>query len=46
MTTLKGGIASYEDMKARTMAVARAERRISPDEPKTWLPSKALARGE
>jgi hypothetical protein len=28
MTTLKVGIASYEAMKARTMAVARGERRI------------------
>ena len=28
MTTLKIGIASYEEMKARTMAVARRERRI------------------
>jgi predicted transcriptional regulator len=27
MTTLKVGIASYEEMKARTMAVARGERR-------------------
>ena len=27
MTTLKVGIASYEDMKARTMAVARGEPR-------------------
>jgi predicted transcriptional regulator len=26
MTTLKVGVASYEDMKARTMAVARGER--------------------
>jgi len=34
MTTLKVGIASYEDMKARTMAVARGEHRIAPDEPK------------
>jgi predicted transcriptional regulator len=39
MTTLKVGIASYEDMKARTMAIARGERRISPDEPKTWFTS-------
>ncbi len=31
MTTLKVGIASYEDMKARTMAVARGERHIAPD---------------
>ncbi len=39
MTTLKVGIASYEDMKARTMTVARGERRISPDEPKVWFTS-------
>jgi len=39
MTTLKVGIASYEDMKARTMAVARGERRIAPDEPKVWFTS-------
>ena len=31
MTTLKVGIASYEDMKARTMAVARGEQRIAPE---------------
>ncbi|MDE2516121.1 MAG: helix-turn-helix domain-containing protein [Rhodospirillales bacterium] len=39
MTTLKVGIASYEEMKARTMAVARGEKRIAPDEPKVWFPS-------
>ena len=39
MTTLKVGIASYEDMKARTMAVARGEQRIAPDEPKVWFTS-------
>ena len=39
MTTLKVGIASYEDMKARTMAVARGERRIASDEPKVWFTS-------
>jgi predicted transcriptional regulator len=33
------GIASYEDMKARTMAVARGEHRIAPDEPKVWFTS-------
>jgi hypothetical protein len=33
---VKVGIASYEDMKARTMAVARGERRIAPEEPKVW----------
>jgi predicted transcriptional regulator len=39
MTTLKVGIASYDDMKTRTMAVARGELRISPDEPKVWFTS-------
>jgi len=39
MTTLKAGIASYEEMKARTMAVARGERRVSADEPKVWFTS-------
>jgi predicted transcriptional regulator len=39
MTTLKVGIASYEEMKARTMAVARGERRVSPNEPKVWFTS-------
>ena|SRR5829696_3458024 len=39
MTTLKVGIASYEEMKARTMAVARGERRVAGDEPKVWFPS-------
>ena len=37
--TLKVGIASYEDMKARTMAVARGEHRIAPEEPKVWFTS-------
>ena len=44
MTTLKVGIASYEDMKARTMAVARGERRIAPDEPKVWFTSTEVLR--
>lgn len=39
MTTLRVGIAGYEDMKVRTMAVARGERRIAPDEPKIWFTS-------
>ena len=39
MTTLKVGIASYSEMKARTMAVARGERRMRPDEPKVWFTS-------
>jgi predicted transcriptional regulator len=33
------GIASYEEMKARTMAVARGTRRIAADEPKVWFTS-------
>ena len=39
MTTLKVGIASYEEMKARTMAIARGERRPAPGEPKVWFTS-------
>jgi predicted transcriptional regulator len=39
VTTLRIGIASYEDMKARTLAVARGERRIARDEPKVWFTS-------
>ena len=39
MTTLKVGIASYEDIKTRTMAVARGEHRIASDEPKVWFTS-------
>ena len=39
MTTFKIGIASYEEMKARTMAIARGKRRVSSDEPKVWFTS-------
>ncbi|HEV2272929.1 MAG TPA: helix-turn-helix domain-containing protein [Acidobacteriaceae bacterium] len=39
MTTLKVGIASYEEMKARTMSAAHGERRAAPNEPKVWFPS-------
>ena len=39
MKTLKVGIAGYEDMKARTMAIARGEHRLQRDEPKVWFPS-------
>jgi predicted transcriptional regulator len=39
MTTLKVGIASYEDMKARTMTIARGEKRASANEPKVWFTS-------
>jgi predicted transcriptional regulator len=39
MTALRVGIASYEEMKARTMAVARGEGRVAPNEPKVWFTS-------
>jgi predicted transcriptional regulator len=39
MTTLKVGIASYEEMKARTLRVARGEQRVGAGEPKVWFTS-------
>ena len=39
MKTLLIGIASFEEMKSRTMAVARGEHRISRTEPKVWFTS-------
>ena len=39
MTTLTIGIATYDDMKARTMAIARGELTPGPDEPKVWFTS-------
>jgi predicted transcriptional regulator len=33
MTTLKIGIASYEEMKARTLALARGQHRVAASEP-------------
>ncbi len=39
MTTLRIGIASYEEMKARTLAIARGRRRRMADEPKVWFTS-------
>ena len=39
MKTLKIGIASYEDMKARTMAIARGKMKPRADEPKVWFTS-------
>ncbi|MDP2329246.1 MAG: helix-turn-helix domain-containing protein [Reyranella sp.] len=39
MTTLRVGIASYEEMKARTLAVASGQRRIAAGEPKVWFTS-------
>jgi predicted transcriptional regulator len=39
MSTLKVRIASYEEMKALTIAVARGQRRLAPNEPHVWFPS-------
>ena len=39
MTTLKVGIASYAEMKARTIRIARGEHRVSAKEPKVWFTS-------
>jgi len=39
MKTLRVGIASYEDMKARTLAIARGKYKPTADEPKVWFTS-------
>lgn len=39
MTTLKVGIADYEEMKARTMRIARGQEKPVPDDPKVWFTS-------
>jgi predicted transcriptional regulator len=39
MSTLKIGIASYVEMKARTMAIARGKRKPKRGEPKVWFTS-------
>ena len=39
MRTLRVGIASYEQMKARTVAIAQGEYRVAADEPKVWFTS-------
>jgi predicted transcriptional regulator len=39
MKTLKIGIASHEEMKARKMAIARGELRPKAGEPKVWFTS-------
>jgi predicted transcriptional regulator len=45
MKALRVGIASYEDMKARTMAIARGTLRPKAGDPKVWFPStESLAR--
>lgn len=45
MKILHIGIAPYEDMKARTMAIARGELKPGPNDPKLWFTSiESLAR--
>lgn len=39
MTTLKVGIADYEEMKARAMRIAKGEEKPAPGDPKVWFPS-------
>jgi predicted transcriptional regulator len=39
MTTLKVGIASYDQYKQRTLAIARGERKRALGEPKVWFSS-------
>ena len=39
MTQLKVGIATYEEMKARTMAIARGDLKPGKNDPKVWFPS-------
>ena len=39
MTSLKVGIASYEQFKEYTMAIARGEYKRAPGEPKVWFSS-------
>ena len=39
MTTLRIGVASYDEMKARTLEIARGRRKPRPDEPKVWFTS-------
>lgn len=39
MKTLKVGIAPYEEMKARTLAIAKGELKPRPNDPKVWFTS-------
>ena len=45
MTTLRVGIASYQQMKERTQAIARGELKPGPQDPKIWFTStESMAR--
>lgn len=39
MKILRVGIATYDEMKAMTLAIARGERKLGPLEPRVWFPS-------
>jgi predicted transcriptional regulator len=39
LTTLRIGIADYEEMKARTLRIARGEEKPKVDEPRVWFTS-------
>lgn len=39
MTTLKVGVASHEEMRSWTLAVARGEHRVRDGDPKVWFTS-------
>jgi predicted transcriptional regulator len=39
MKTLQVGIADYEEIKARTMRIARGDEKPAPDDPKVWFTS-------
>lgn len=39
MKTLRVGIASYNEMKAMTLAIARGQRKLTPRDPRIWFPS-------
>lgn len=39
MTTLKVGIADYDEMKARTMRIARGDEKPAAGDPKVWFTS-------
>ena len=39
MKTLRVGIASYEDMKARTLAIAKGELKPKASDPRVWFTS-------
>ena len=46
MKTLKVGIASYEQMKARTLAIAKGDLKPKAGDPKVWFTSpESFAKG-